>query len=116
MHKPIRSYSGERIALLIRFLSAVSDLNPCALFRGYLIAMIPLLSDYSETSGRNEAFLSGMWKAFIKLITRILEFIYGKGANGMGMREILRMLGAILFFSLSLLLLVADSQKTKVAG
>lgn len=53
--------------------------------------------DYSETSGRNEAFLSGMWKAFIKLITRILEFIYGKGGNGMGMREILRMLGAILF-------------------
>ena len=43
IHMPIRSHSGEMTALLFRFLSAVSDLNPCALFRGYLIAMIPLL-------------------------------------------------------------------------
>ena len=52
--------------------------------------------DYSDTSGQNDAFLSGFWEVLVRIIYKILEFIYGKNLQGNGAQHMLQLLGFVL--------------------
>jgi len=52
--------------------------------------------DYSDTSGQNDAFLSGFWDVLVRIIYKILEFIYGKNLQGNGAEHMLEIVGFVL--------------------